>query len=302
MILGAIEAGGTKFVCATSDQHKRNINKIRISTTDPQTTLNQVVEFFQTQARELGPIDGMGIASFGPIVVDPHSDDYGKIYSTPKPNWSGINLRKEIEARLGVRTKIDSDVNGAALAEGRFGAARGFQNYCYMTVGTGIGVGVVQFWQRLLTSNHTELGHLRVPRAPGDEYPGNCPYHGDCVEGLACGPAIEDRWGMSPKEIPADHPAWEMEAHYIAAICNNLIYSVRPERIIIGGGVFEQGFLLPMVRRTLGKMLNGYALSKSEQDLETFLIPPGLVDVAPGLLGALEMASYAAAERPLAER
>lgn len=289
-VIAAIEAGGTKFICAVGTPEGEIIARDRIATTSPSETLGLAMDFFRKHAATTGSLSAAGIASFGPLDLDPSSSTSGSIVSTPKPGWSGVNIREVVRQALGVPTILDTDVNCAALAEGRFGAARDCNSHCYMTVGTGIGVGVIIDNKPIAGRGHPEIGHMRVPRAPGDTFEGRCPYHLDCVEGLASGPAIEDRWGEKAENLPDDHPAWEMEAHYVAALCNNLIYTVRPERIVIGGGVFERKTLYARVRRHLSEMLADYALSPSEQNLEQLISPPELVETPPGLLGALELA------------
>jgi len=290
----AIEAGGTKFNCAVFSADGEVISWVRIATGNAEETLSKSLGFFSEQSRLHGPLIAAGIASFGPLDLDPLSAGYGCIVSTPKPGWSGVNILEAFREGLGVRTGLDTDVNCAALAEGRLGAARGCGVYCYMTVGTGIGVGVIRDDQPIGGSGHPELGHIRVPRAPGDRFEGSCPYHQDCVEGLACGPAMAARWGAAPETLPVDHPAWEIEAHYIACLCQNLTYTVRPQKIVIGGGVFAREHLYNLVRVQLSNMLGGYALSAPERDLKSYISPPGLAKVPPGLLGALEIARDAA--------
>jgi fructokinase len=289
-----IEAGGTKFVCALATADGRILARERIATADPALTLSQTLEFFGRAGREHGAPAGAGIASFGPLDLDPASPAYGRIVSTPKPGWSDVNILAAVRDGLGVPTRIDTDVNAAALAEGRHGAAKGCHTHAYVTVGTGIGVGLVAGGRSLIARGHAEMGHIPVPRAPGDDFAGVCSYHGDCLEGMASGPAMAARWGCPAQDLGADHPAWAMQAHYVAALCCTLIYTVRPDRIVIGGGVFEQPGLHAHVRRVLEPMLAGYGLAPHERDLDTLIVAPGLVETPPGLLGALELARQAA--------
>ncbi len=286
----AIEAGGTKFICALFRDDGEIVARTRIPTTTPDETLRAARQFLHQAAQEHGDVSATGIASFGPLNLDPTSSAYGSIVSTPKVGWSGVNMLSAFRDALGAPVFLDTDVNCAAIAEGRLGAAQGCETHCYMTVGTGIGVGLVVNNQLISGLGHAEVGHMRVSRASGDTFAGRCPYHGDCVEGLACGPAMQDRWGQRPEDLPEDHPAWPMQAHYVAAICTNLIYTLRPQRIVIGGGVFERRSLYGRVRTTLKAMLADYALSSIERDLDVLITPPGLTDVAPGLLGAYELA------------
>ena len=181
-------------------------------------------------------------------------------------------------------------MNCAAIAEGLYGAAKDNKHFCYMTVGTGIGASIIYDGKALPVDAHSEIGHMRVKRHPDDNFQGRCPYHGDCVEGLACGPAIQDRWGIPAHELPQDHPGWMIEAYYIAAICNNLIYTARPKKIILGGGVFQNKSLYQLVRMELKGMMRNYALQATEIDLDEFISEPGLTHCAPGLVGALEIA------------
>lgn len=289
-IFAGVEAGGTKFVCGIADGNGKVIETRRIDTRSPEETIRECQVFFTEMAAGYGKVLGVGIASFGPLDLDPHSRNYGQIVSTPKPLWSGINLKTIFAEVCQAPVAIDTDVNCAALAEGLHGAARDVETHCYITIGTGIGVGIVQNDTSMLKSGHAECGHMRIPRFSGDTFAGTCPYHGDCVEGMACGPAMAQRWNTSAEDLPDDHPAWDMEAHYIAALCNNLIYTVRPGKIVIGGGVMQRETLYARVRQKLASMLAGYALSSIELDVNDLIVAPGLVDTSPGLTGAFEMA------------
>ncbi|MEL6662431.1 MAG: ROK family protein [Pseudomonadota bacterium] len=289
----AIEAGGTKFICAVMDEDARVLDQQRIPTTDPKETLGQAMAFLAKVRGDHGALSGLGIASFGPLELNPASPMFGSIISTPKPGWSGIDILGSLTEAAGAPTSINTDVNAAALAEIKLGAGQGLSSLCYVTVGTGIGVGYISDGRFVPDTAHGEIGHMRVPRAEGDTFPGRCPFHTDCLEGLASGPAIRDRWDCSAEDLPDDHPAWQMEAHYIAALCNNLIYTLRPQRIVIGGGVFGRASLYGKVRAALGLMLAGYALSSEEEALDSFISPPGLDEIPPGLMGAFELAQQA---------
>ncbi len=289
--IAAIEAGGTKFICAVFNNAGAAVRDARIETRAPDETFRDVAAFYEAAKRDFGPFAAAGVASFGPIDLDPSSSAYGVITTTPKTLWRGCDIRGGVSDIVGADARIDTDVNCAAIAEGEAGAAIGLQHFCYMTVGTGIGVGVVAGGQVLSGVSHPEIGHMRVPRAPGDEdFAGICPSHGDCVEGLASGPAMQARWGVPASELPDDHPAWAMEADYIAALCVNLTYTLRPQRIIIGGGVFQRTALYGMVRAAFKAKTAGYALSAIENDVDAFIAAPGLVDQPPGLIGAYALA------------
>ena len=289
-ILAAIEAGGTKFICGIADLNGKVIETMRVDTRSPEDTIRDCQAFFTEVVERHGQVRGVGIASFGPLDLNPHSRHYGQIVSTPKPHWSGVDLKALFSEICRAPVAIDTDVNCAALAEGFYGAARDVETHCYITIGTGIGVGIVQKDASMVKSGHAECGHMRVPRFMSDTFAGTCPYHGDCVEGLACGPAMAQRWNASAETLPDGHPAWEMEAHYIAALCNNLVYTVRPGKIVIGGGVMQRASLYGRVRQKLAAMLAGYALSSIELDVNDLVVSPGLTDTSPGLIGAFEMA------------
>ena len=292
-LLAAIEAGGTKFISALATPEGEILERHRVPTTSPEETLAAVLEFFHDAARRHGAIAAAGIAAFGPLDLDPASPTFGAVVTTPKPGWSNFNILDAVRSGLDVPVGIDTDVACAALAEGREGAARGCDVHAYVTVGTGIGVGLVSMGRPLVLAGHSEMGHIRVSRRSGDVFPGRCPYHGDCLEGLACGPAMTDRWGSPPEDLDDDHPAWDLQAAYIADLCATLIYTIRPDRIVIGGGVFERASLYPRVRRALFSALAGYALGPRERHLDSLVVPPGVTRAPPGLLGALELARRA---------
>ncbi|MGL3822265.1 ROK family protein [Sphingopyxis sp. R3-92] len=289
-IFAAIEAGGTKVLCALAAADGSILSQTRIPTRGPAETLDAIKAFYEEQTEVFGHPISAGIASFGPIDLDRTSPGYGRLTTTPKAGWSDFDLLGAIQTSLGVPTAIDTDVNCAALAEGAAGAAAGLSRYCYMTVGTGIGVGIVEGGKTSQGTGHPEVGHIRLSRARGDDFAGICPYHGDCAEGLASGPAMKARWEKSAEDLEIGHPAWEIEAHYIAAICANLTYSQRPERIIIGGGVLERSTLYNRIRVHFEELTRGYALDQFSRDAETYIARPQLVDPSPGLVGALQLA------------
>lgn len=291
-IFGGIEAGGTKLLCGIAHEDGTILEQIRIPTTTPAETLKAASDFFEAAAGRHGTMAALGIGSFGPLSLRPTANDYGCITTTPKPGWSGTDLVGYLRDRLVVPIEIDTDVNCAAVGERLFGSGRGLDTFCYVTIGTGIGVGMIVNGAPYGGANHPEAGHIRVPRAPGDDsFEGHCPFHGDCLEGLACGPAMKARWGIRPPELPDDHPAWGMEADYVAALCTNLTYVMRPDRIILGGGVMQRPQIYQLVRKALMEKLAGYDASIRDLDPETYIAEPTAGSSA-GLSGALAMAHH----------
>lgn len=289
-LLAGIEAGGTKILCAVADHAGTILAQTRLQTALPAQNFSEISRFFEAQAARHGPIVAGGVASFGPLDLDRQSDRFGALAATPKPGWSEFNLLRATAEAIGAPTGIDTDVNCAALAELKHGAGRGLERLCYVTIGTGVGVGIVERGVTHQGVGHPEAGHIRVSRAPSDHFAGICPVHGDCLEGLASGPALAARWGTPAEQLPPDHAAWPMEAHYIASLCLTLAYTVRPQRIILGGGVMEQSYLLPVVRLAFAALAAGYALDRHSSDPATYLCRPQLVDPSPGLVGAFELA------------
>ncbi len=287
-LYGAIEAGGTKFLCAVGTGPEDLQAVTRIPTTTPEETLGRVVEFFQAFRHQLRAI---GVGAFGPLDLNPRSPTFGTILTTPKPGWSGVNFLKPLQEAFRIPVYLETDVNAAAVGEGRWGAARGLQTFVYLTVGTGIGGGAVIHGRLLHGALHPEMGHIRIPHDWGrDPFPGICPFHGDCLEGLASGPALEARWGQPPESLPPDHPAWDLEAEYLALGLQSLLCILAPERVILGGGVMENRSLFPRIRRRVRELLNRYLpIPALQGDLEDYLVPPALGERA-GLLGALALA------------
>lgn len=295
-LLGGIEAGGTKFICGVADPDGTLLESIRIPTTSPAETLDAAAKFFEAVIPRAGSLAALSIGSFGPLSLQPEAADFGHITATPKPGWSNTDLVGHFKHRLNVPVAIDTDVNCAAVGERLFGSGRGLDTFCYVTIGTGIGVGMIVGGSPYGGANHPEAGHIRVPRAPGDEaFEGHCPFHGDCLEGLACGPAMKARWGVRPPDLPDDHPAWRIEADYIAALCTNLTYVMRPDRIILGGGVMQRAHIHRLVREALAKKLAGYDATIRGLDLESYIAEPTAGSSA-GLSGALATA-YRLVER-----
>ena len=289
--VGGIEAGGTKFVCAVGTGPDDVRAETRFPTTTPEETIGRALAFFREQEERHGPIGALGIAAFGPLDPHPASPTFGTITSTPKPGWANADLAGPLTRALGVPVGFDTDVNIAALGEGRWGAAQGLANFIYLTVGTGIGGGAVVNGQLVHGLVHPEFGHMAVPHDwAADPYKGRCPFHGDCLEGMAAGPAIGERWGRPAYELPPDHPAWELEAHYLAQALRSLICILSPERVILGGGVMEQMHLFPLVRRKVQAYLNGYVQSPAILErVDDYIVPPGLGNRA-GVLGAFAQA------------
>lgn len=291
---GGIEGGGTKFVCIVASGPDEIIAETRFPTTTPEETLGRVVEFFKEQAGQ-EPIESIGFASFGPVDLEVISPTYGHITSTPKPNWSWTDVIGPVKAALEVPVAFETDVNAAAIGEFTWGAGQGVEPLIYFTIGTGIGAGVIVNGAPLHGLVHPETGHIHLPHdLQKDPFPGRCPFHGDCFEGLASGPAMQDRWGVRAETLPPDHPAWELEAGYIATALADQIYSISPRRIILGGGVMQQPALFPMIRRQVIDKLNGYIYAKTITDhIDTYIVPPGLGGRA-GVMGAIAMAMQAA--------
>jgi fructokinase len=289
-LFGGIEAGGTKFVCAVGTDAGTLSGRIEFGTTSPAETIGRVLAFFEEQTRRQ-PMAAIGIASFGPVDLNPASSQWGYITSTPKEGWRNVDLAGPVKRAFGLPVAFDTDVNAAALGERRWGAARGFDTFVYVTVGTGIGGGGMVGGQRLHGMLHPEMGHMRIAHDfKADPFPGGCPFHGDCWEGLAAGPTIQARWGDRGQELPEDHPAWELEAHYLALGVNNLVCTLSPQRIILGGGVMRRAHLFPMVRRRASQLLNGYIQTPEiNRQIDDYIVPPQLGDNA-GVLGAIALA------------
>jgi fructokinase len=292
-LVGGIEAGGTKFVCSVGTGPDDVRAESEVPTTTPAETLDRVLDFFAGHAVQ-APLAALGVAAFGPLDLDPHSPTWGYVTTTPKPGWRGIDLVGPLRSALGVPVVLDTDVNAAALAEHRQGAGCGVGTLVYVTVGTGIGGGVVVDGRPLHGLVHPEMGHQRVPHDRArDPFPGLCPSHGDCWEGLASGPAMAARWGQPPETLPEDHPAWALEAHYLALGLANLVMMLSPERLVLGGGVMRRTFLYPLVRAGVRELLGGYLASPALADsVDDYLVPPALGERA-GVLGALLLAAAA---------
>lgn len=281
---GAIEAGGAKFVCGVGTGPE-DLQTVRIPTTSPDETVAAAVAWLRQYE-----VRAVGIGSFGPVDLDPESASFGHITRTPKTGWRNYDLAGEVRRALGVRVELNTDVNAAAIAESRWGAGRGVANFLYITVGSGIGGGAFVSGRLLHGAAHPEMGHIRIPHDwVRDPYAGACPFHGDCLEGLASGPAIEGRWRRAAADLPDDHPAWELEAHYLAHGLANFACTLSPARILLGGGVMRRQHLYHTIRRNLPDILKEYVAVPD-------IGPPGLGDRA-GVLGALALAEQALGEQ-----
>jgi fructokinase len=290
-MFGGIEGGGTKFVCAVGTGPNDIQREERVPTTTPAETLDKVIAFFKQAEQDLGKLSALGFASFGPIDPNPASPTFGFILPTPKPGWSNANVLGMLKSAFNMPMAFDLDVNGAALGEGLWGAAQSLDTFMYITVGTGIGGGVMMNGKLLHGLLHPEMGHIPLPHDwERDPFEGGCPFHNDCFEGLASGPAMEKRWGQKAETLPQDHPAWELEAHYVSLALANYIYTLSPQRIIIGGGVGGNERLLPLIRKNVQNLLNGYIQSPAiTKNIDGYIVPPALGSRA-GMLGAIALA------------
>ncbi|MBN2874535.1 MAG: ROK family protein [Spirochaetales bacterium] len=297
MLIAAIEAGGTKFVLGLLESSPGTSTPIirasaRIPTGEPETTIESAASWFTDAFSRYGKPERLGVASFGPLAGRFGEPGWGRIGPTPKPGWSGFDLPGKLYARLGLQPSVDTDVNAAALAEGLWGASRGISNHVYVTVGTGIGGGIVVNGVVLHGAGHPETGHVPVPREPDDAYPGHCPFHGACLEGMASGPALADRWGAPAESLAVDHPAWDLEARYLASGFLPLVLALSTERIVLGGGLGSAPGLIERVRVHLRRMLAGYVPRLDTPGaMDAFIVPPGLGSAA-GLLGAAALALF----------
>ncbi len=290
-----IEAGGTKFNCIVAENPKHIIAEKRIATTEPEITMQKVYEFFRTSMQQENiKLQAIGIGSFGPLDLDPTSSMYGAITSTPKIAWRNYNIKKAIETALEIPAVLDTDVNAAALGEYLWGAGKGKQSVLYLTIGTGIGGGIIIQGEPLHGMLHPEMGHIYLPISSDEgAFRGICPYHGNCFEGLASGPALQAQWGVEAEELAEDHPAWKREAHIIAQALCNYICILSPHIIILGGGVMQQKQLFPLIRSQVQTLLNGYVQAPSIiNNIDSYIVPPGLGNRA-GVLGAIGLAQKA---------
>lgn len=290
-LFGGIEAGGTKFVCMIASGPDDIRDEIRISTTTPDETIDRAIDFFKQRVTTLRAI---GVGSFGPIDLRRDSATYGCITSTPKPGWANTDLVGRLKTALNLPIAFDTDVNAAAYGEYRWGALQTFDPGIYITIGTGIGGGVIVQHKPLHGLIHPEMGHMFIPHdRQSDPFPGVCPFHQDCFEGLASGPAMRSRWGQPAEELPIEHRGWKLEAKYVAYALCNLIVSYSPQRIVLGGGVMQRQEIFPLIRHEVQSILNGYVQSPAIiERIDQFIVPPGLGNRS-GILGAIALAMEA---------
>jgi fructokinase len=290
-LYGSIEAGGTKFNCIIGSGPDHIVAEARIATTTPAETIGHTIEFFKRHAADY-PVSAIGIGSFGPVDLDRSSPTYGYITTTPKPGWAQTDLCGAIRKALNVPVAFDTDVNAAAFGEHHWVAEnRTLDPLLYLTIGTGIGLGAIVNGKPLHGLLHPEAGHMLLPHDRLlDPFEGACPFHGDCWEGLAAGPAVEKRWQQRGETLPPDHPAWQLEAHYVALAVVNLIYSFSPQRVVLGGGVMQVPGIIDRVRGEVQRTINNYLQAdRITRDIDQLIVPPGL-DTRSGVLGALALA------------
>lgn len=290
-IFGGIEGGGTHFNCIIAKDPKNILYENSFPTSSPSETVGKAVHFFTEHLKRGVDICSVGIGSFGPLDLDPASPTFGSITNTPKPGWSNTPILKMIGEKLPVPVSIDTDVNCAALGEGLWGEAQRLTDFLYITVGTGIGGGLIINGKPLHGMVHSELGHILIPHdREQDPYLGICPFHGDCLEGLACGLSLKDRWKQPAENLSTTHPAWDLEAEYLASALHNFIYTISPQRIILGGGVMQQRQLFTKIHQRILSKLKDYAITTFiKNHIEKFIIPPGLGHRS-GVLGAIALA------------
>ncbi len=290
MRLGALEAGGTKMVCAIGDETGTIYEQVSIPTTTPEETVPKLIEYFQDKE-----IAALGIATFGPVDVNPASPSYGRILDTPKLPWRQYPLLDTLKAALHIPMKLDTDVNGSCLGEMTYGSAKGLDSVMYITIGTGVGVGIAIGGRLVHGMLHPEAGHILITPAAGDENRCICPYHTSCLEGLAAGPSIEKRWGAKAVDLVDKAEVWELESEYLAQAIMDFILTVSPQRIILGGGVMHQMQLFPLIRRKVSEKINGYIRTPELADMDSYIVPASLNDDQ-GILGCIRLAELSLQE------
>lgn len=291
MRLGALEAGGTKMVCAIGDETGKIFEQISIPTSSPEETVPKIIEYFQDK-----DIEALGIAAFGPVDVNPESAAYGTILDTPKLAWKQYPLYASLKEALAVPMKLDTDVNGSCLGEMTYGSAKGLDSVMYITIGTGIGVGIAIGGRLVHGMLHPEAGHILIHPEAGDEGHCICPYHKTCLEGLAAGPSIEKRWGTKAVYLVDRSEVWELESEYLAQAIMNFILTVSPQRIILGGGVMHQMQLFPLIRKKVLEKMNGYIRTPELADMDFYIVPASLNDDQ-GILGCIRLAELSLLEK-----
>ena len=283
MLIGALEAGGTKMVCAVGKEDGTILEQVSIPTTTPEETIPKLIEYFQDKE-----IEALGVAAFGPVDVKPESETYGYILDTPKLAWRHKDFLGRLKDELKVPMGLDTDVNGSCLGEVTYGCAKGLDSVIYITIGTGVGVGVCINGKLLHGMLHPEGGHILLARHEDDPKGGICPYHKNCLEGFASGPSIEARWGKKAVELVDRPEVWEMESYYIAQALVDYIVLLSPQKIILGGGVMHQEQLFPMIRQKVKEMLNGYIKTKELEDMDSYIVPASLHDDQ-GIMGCIKL-------------
>ncbi len=284
MLFGALEAGGTKMVLAIGNENGEILEQVSVPTETPSITIPKIIDYFKGK-----DIAALGIASFGPIDLDKKSKTYGYITSTPKLAWANCDLVGNMKSALSVPIGFDTDVNGSALGEATWGSTKGLDSSIYITIGTGIGVGVYQNGGLLHGMLHPEAGHILLTKHPKDTFEGVCPYHPNCLEGLASGPSIEKRWGKKAVELKDNPEVWEIEAYYIAQALVSYILTLSPHRIVLGGGVMHQEQLFALIRRKVSELLNGYIRTPQLNDLDHYIVSAALNDNQ-GIMGCIQLA------------
>lgn len=285
--IAALEAGGTKMVCAIVTENGEIIDKKIIKTTTAHETLNEITEYFREQMK-IHEICGLGVGTFGPVELHKESLEYGNILKTPKAGWQGVKLLTTLKEKLGIPVLIDTDVNCSCLGETTFGKYKNHKNVVYITIGTGIGAGLLVEGKLVHGALHPETGHMLLGRNKEDNHKSVCPFHDNCFEGLASGPAIESRCGKRGEYVEESDSVWETEAYYIAQALCNIIMTVSPEKIILGGGVMHKSFLYDMIRNNVLKLVNGYLSIKELENMEDYIVAPSLDDNQ-GILGAASL-------------
>ena len=300
MLYGALEAGGTRFICAVGNENGQILDQVSIPTSTPEETMPKVIEYFKSKLDPALPDDekilALGVASFGPVDVRESSNTYGNILNTPKIAWRNFPMFKALKEALNIPVAIDTDVNCALLGETTWGTAKGLEDAVYFTIANGIGLGVISGGKPIHGMLHPEAGHLMMSVVPGDDYKGHCPSHGVCFEGMASELAIEDRWGKSIKELLAKPEVWELEAKYIAQAVCDIIYTLSPQKIILGGYVIEQApSLFPLIRKYVLEYINEYIDTKELRNINSYITPAAL-NGKQSVMGALKLAELTAAE------
>lgn len=297
MLYGALEAGGTKMICAVGNESGQILDQVSIPTTTPEETMPKIIEYFKEKLNPENPddkIQALGVACFGPVDVRKNSKTYGNILYTPKIPWRNFPIVQALRDALdNIPVGFDTDVNGSILGEATWGTAKGLTDAVYFTIGTGIGMGVMSGGKLVHGMLHPEAGHLFMTPVEGDNYKGHCPSHGMCFEGMASGPAIADRWGKPGKDLADNPEVWELEAKYIAQALTSIIYTLSPQKIILGGGVMSQPQLFPLVRKYVLEYINGYIDTKELRNINAYITPAAL-NGNQGIMGALKLAEMAA--------